>query len=104
MVEDPIVPSNLSFYNATGPINTDLEGLNALQDLQKIVTYAGEAGLKVILADHRSEAGEPPEANGLWYTSACPSADWVSDWVTLAKMFAGAPTVVGFDLRNEPHT
>jgi endoglucanase len=104
MVEDPVVPTNLSFYNATGPINTDLEGLNALQDLQKIVTYAGEVGLKVILDDHRSEAGESAEANGLWYTSTYTSQDWVNDWVTLAKMFAGDPTVVGFDLRNEPHT
>jgi endoglucanase len=104
MVEDPIVPQNLSFYNATGPINTDLEGLNALQDLSKIVTYAGEEGLKVILDDHRSEAGESAEANGLWYTSTYTSQDWVNDWVTLAKMFAGNPTVVGFDLRNEPHT
>jgi endoglucanase len=104
MVEDPIVPQNLSFYNATGPINTDLEGLNALQDLQKIVTYAGEVGLKVILDDHRSEAGESAEANGLWYTSTYTSQDWVNDWVTLAKLFAGNPTVVGFDLRNEPHT
>jgi endoglucanase len=104
MVEDPIVPSNLSFYNATGPINTDLEGLNALQDLQKIVTYAGEVGLKVILDDHRSEAGESAEANGLWYTSTYTSQDWVNDWVTLAKLFANDPTVVGFDLRNEPHT
>jgi endoglucanase len=104
MVETPIVPQNLSFYNATGPINTDLEGLNALQDLQKIVTYAGQVGLKVILDDHRSEAGESAEANGLWYTSAYPSSAWVNDWVTLAKMFAGNPTVIGFDLRNEPHT
>ncbi len=104
MVEDPIVPQNLSFYNATGPINTDLKGLNALQVLQKIVTYAGQDGLKVILDDHRSEAGESAEANGLWYTSTYTSQDWVNDWVTLAKMFAGNPTVVGFDLRNEPHT
>ena len=28
----------------------------------------------------------------------------MNDWVTLAKMVAGDPTVVGFDLRNEPHT
>ena len=50
MVENPIVPQNLSFYN-TGPINTDLRGLNSLQDLQKIVAYAGQVGLKVILDD-----------------------------------------------------
>jgi endoglucanase len=103
MVETPIVPQNLSFYN-TGPINLDLKGLNALQDLQKIVTYAGQAGLKVILDNHRSEAGESAEQNGLWYTSAYSSSAWVNDWVTLAKMFANNPTVVGFDLRNEPHT
>jgi endoglucanase len=28
----------------------------------------------------------------------------VSDWSTLARRYAGNPTVVGFDLRNEPHT
>lgn len=44
MVETPIVPQNLAFNNNSGPINTDLKGLNALQDLQKIVTAAGQAG------------------------------------------------------------
>ncbi len=103
MVETPIVPQNLSFYN-TGPINTDLKGLNSLQVLDKIIAYAGQDGLKVILDDHRSEAGESAEQNGLWYTSAYPSSAWVNDWVTLAKRYAGNPTVIGFDLRNEPHT
>ena len=91
MVETPIVPQNLAFNGNSGPINTPLEGLNALQDLQLIVTFAGEEGLKVILDDHRSEAGEAAEANGLWYTSTYTSQDWVNDWVTLAKMFANDP-------------
>ncbi len=104
MVETPVVPQNLSFFNNTGPINTDLQGLNSLQILDKIIAYAGQAGLKVILDDHRSEAGESAEQNGLWYTSAYPSSAWVSDWTALAKRYAGNPTVIGFDLRNEPHT
>ncbi|MGH3169160.1 MAG: cellulase family glycosylhydrolase [Trebonia sp.] len=104
MVETPVVPQNLAFNNNSGPINTDLKGLNALQDLQKIVTAAGQAGLKVILDDHRSEAGESAEQDGLWYTSTYTSQDWVNDWSTLATMFANNPTVIGFDLRNEPHT
>ena len=103
MVETPIVPQNISFYN-TGPINTDLKGLNSLQDLDKIIAYAGQVGLKVILDDHRSEAGESAEGNGLWYTSAYPTSAWVSDWVTMARRYAGNPTVIGFDLRNEPHS
>ena len=104
MVEDPVVPSAISYYNSSGPINTDLEGLNSLQVLQKIVAYAGQEGLKVILDDHRSEAGNSAEANGLWYTSTYTNQDWINDWVTLATMFANDPTVIGFDLRNEPHT
>jgi endoglucanase len=105
MVETPIVPQNLAFSNSTGgSINADLKGLNALQDLQKIVAAAGAAGLKVILDDHRSEAGESAEQDGLWYTSTYTSQDWVNDWVTLGTMFANDPTVIGFDLRNEPHT
>ncbi|HEY3869881.1 MAG TPA: cellulase family glycosylhydrolase, partial [Actinocrinis sp.] len=104
MVEDPVVPSNLSYYGQSGPINTDLKGLNSLQILDKIIAYAGQDGLKVILDDHRSEAGNSAEANGLWYTSTYTNADWVNDWTTLATMFANDPTVIGFDLRNEPHT
>jgi aryl-phospho-beta-D-glucosidase BglC (GH1 family) len=104
MVETPIVLQNFSQYNSTGPINTNLAGLNSLQILDKIIAYAGQEGLKVILDNHRSEAGETAEANGLWYTSTYTSQDWVNDWVTLAKRYAGNPTVVGFDLRNEPHT
>jgi endoglucanase len=103
MVETPIAPQNIGFYN-NGPINTDIKGLNALQILDKIVAYAGTDGLKVILDDHRSEAGESAEQNGLWYTSAYPSSAWVNDWAALAKRYAGNPTVIGFDLRNEPHT
>jgi endoglucanase len=102
-VETPVIPQNFSQYN-TGPINTDLVGLNDLQILDKIVGYAGQDGLKVIIDNHRSEAGETAESNGLWYTSAYPNSAWINDWVTLAKRYAGNTTVIGFDLRNEPHT
>ncbi|MGH3416618.1 MAG: cellulase family glycosylhydrolase, partial [Actinocrinis sp.] len=57
-VETPVVPQNFSQYNNAGPINTDLAGLNDLQILDKIVGYAGQDGLKIIIDNHRSEAGE----------------------------------------------
>ena len=100
MVESPIVPSNINYSNG---MNAALAGLNSLQILDQIVTYAGQIGLRIILDNHRSEAGDGPEANGLWYTSAYPETSWISDWEMLASRYYGNTTVIGFDLRNEPH-
>src|SRR4030088_3437067 len=36
MVETPQVPSSISYNNSTGAINSDLQGLNSLQILDKI--------------------------------------------------------------------
>jgi endoglucanase len=104
MVEGSKVPNQISFYGSTGPINTDLQGLTSIQVLDKIISYAGSLGLKVILDNHRSEDGNSAEQNGLWYTSAYPESAWVNDWVTMANRYKGNSTVVGMDLRNEPHT
>lgn len=98
MVEHPIVPSNINY--SVG--NTDLQGLNSLQILDKVVAYAGQIGLRIILDNHRSDAGSGTE-NGLWYTSTYPEANWIADWQTLANRYLGNSTVIGFDLRNEPH-
>ena len=100
MVETPSVPSSISYSNG---INADLNGLNSLQILDKIVTYAGTLGLKIILDNHRSEAGDSAESNGLWYTSSYSEAAWIGDWTALANRYLNNPTVIGFDLRNEPH-
>ncbi len=103
MVETPSSNLNITYYRGFGPVNTDLQGLNSLQVLDKIIAYAGTVGLRVILDNHRSEAGNSAESNGLWYTSAYPESAWINDWTALAQRYANNPTVIGFDLRNEPH-
>jgi endoglucanase len=110
MVEENPVPTNFT-TNANGQsVNMALVGQTALQDLDTIVAYAGSIGLRVILDNHRSEAGNSNEASGLWYTSTYPQSSWIADWQTLAMRYSNArftfngnPTVIGFDLRNEPH-
>jgi endoglucanase len=102
MVETPIVPSNIAYTNGSGAINSDLSGLNALQIMDKVIAYAGQIGLRVILDNHRSSAGSGTES-GLWYTSAYPQANWLADWKTLVMRYLNNSTVIGIDLRNEPH-
>ncbi|MDB6008369.1 MAG: Endo,4-beta-xylanase precursor [Gammaproteobacteria bacterium] len=111
VVESNPIPTNFTKSANGVPANTALIGQTALADLDTLISYAGSIGLRVILDNHRSEAGSSNEANGLWYTSTYTQANWIADWQTLATRYSasqftfnGNPTVVGMDLRNEPHS
>lgn len=83
--------------------NPDLVNLTALEVMDRIIAEAGARGIRVILDNHRSTSGGGPESNGLWYTSAYPESRWIDDWKMLANRYKGNDTVIGVDLRNEPH-
>ena len=91
------VPDSIDF---SGGKNADLRGLNSLQVMDKIVAYAGQDGLKVILDRHRPDAGGQ---SALWYTSSVPESTWIADLKALAARYQGQDTVIGIDLHNEPH-
>ncbi|MFF3845845.1 cellulase family glycosylhydrolase [Streptomyces sp. NPDC002328] len=92
-----MMPDSINFSNGK---NADLQGLTSLQVLDKVVGYAGQVGLKVILDRHRPDAAGQ---SALWYTSAVPESTWIADLRALAGRYAGNSTVVGIDLHNEPH-
>jgi chitinase len=71
--------------------------------MDKIVDYAGQVGLKIILDHHRSDSGAGTSGNGLWYDGQHSQAEWVSDWQMLAQRYKNNPTVIGADLHNEPY-
>jgi|GEM_PF-356616 len=91
-------PNSIDFYK-----NADLQGLNGIQIMDKIVAYAGEVGLKIFLDHHRSDAGNSANDSGLWYTAAYPESKWISNLTMLATRYAGNSTLIGIDLHNEPH-
>ncbi|MCV7344595.1 Calx-beta domain-containing protein [Mycolicibacterium rhodesiae] len=98
MLHTSAAPSGIN-YN----LNPDLQGLSRMQVLDQIIAYAGQDGMRVILDHHRSTAGAGTSENGLWYNSAYSEDQWVSDWQTLATRYKDNPTVIGFDLHNEPY-
>ncbi|MBS0562616.1 MAG: cellulase family glycosylhydrolase, partial [Proteobacteria bacterium] len=97
-------------------LNPDLQGLTAVQVLQKIVAYAGQIGLKIIFDHHNNEGLPGAQPNGLWYdvggasngtdgagnAGTVSQATFQSNWVSFAKTWAGNSSVIGFDLANEP--
>ena len=74
--------------------------LTGIQIMDKVIAYAGQIGLRIILDRHRPDSGGQ---SALWYTSQFPESRWISDWVMLANRYKGNPTVIGADLHNEPH-
>jgi endoglucanase len=91
------VPDSIDFSSGK---NADLQGLNSLQVMDKLVAYAGQDGLKVILDRHRPDSGGQ---SALWYTAAVPESTWIADLKALAARYRGQDTVIGIDLHNEPH-
>ncbi|EDY53640.2 glycoside hydrolase [Streptomyces sviceus ATCC 29083] len=91
------VPNSIDFSSGK---NADLQGLNSLGVLDRIVSYAGKDGLKVILDRHRPDSGGQ---SALWYTAAVPESTWIANLKALATRYKGQDTVVGIDLHNEPH-
>ena len=98
--------SNQLFDPASQPtdinydVNPDLRGLRGLALMDKIIAAAGQRGLWVILDQHRPNAYAQSD---LWYTDKLSEAQWVKDWVMLARHYRGNATVIGADLHNEPH-
>ncbi|MDQ3803521.1 MAG: cellulase family glycosylhydrolase [Acidobacteriota bacterium] len=102
----------------------ECKGKRARDIMALIVNYAGSVGLHVILDNHRSTAGNSAQENGLWYASGYPEQAWIRDWVSVQEWVHGVPQtlgapdtiavnytasdglpiVLGYDLRNEPHT
>lgn len=80
--------------------NPDLQGVQKLDLLDRIIEGAGARGLAIILDRHRPTQQGQSE---LWYTDHVSEERWIADWVTLAQRYLGNTAVIGADLHNEPH-
>jgi chitinase len=97
-IQPGAMPNNIVYS-----LNPDLVGLSNLQVLDRIVDYAGDLGMKIILDCHRSSSGAGPNENGLWYDQNFSEAQWINSWKSLVQRYVDDSTVIGVDLQNEPH-
>jgi endoglucanase len=85
--------------------NTGYEGDHALTIFDAVVNALTSAGIMVILDNHVSTAAwccSSSDVNALWYNSAYPWANYVSDWEGIVNRYKSNTMVIGVDLRNEP--
>ncbi|HEX3046509.1 MAG TPA: cellulase family glycosylhydrolase [Bacillota bacterium] len=89
-------------YTGKTGMNLDLEGLNSMQVMDKIVDYANTLGLKIILDCH-SIIHDNYMNETLWYTTTTTESVWINAWKTLVTRYKNYPNLIGCDLKNEPH-
>jgi aryl-phospho-beta-D-glucosidase BglC (GH1 family) len=107
ILEPGSMPTGITFsgsdpYDGHTPMNQPLAGKTSMEVLDLVIAAARHEGLKVILDNH-SRKPDDFIAEGLWYTTDFPESRWISDWKTMAARYRNEPTVVAFDLHNEPH-
>jgi endoglucanase len=101
---------------------------NATKDMEiamidRMAAAAEKVGLRLVIDNHTNEAGHgerdnwgAQQKNGLWYDlgggsdgtdgggnpGTVTDARFLADWESVARHFAGNPTIIGYDIRNEP--
>ena len=103
-------------------IDKTLDDPRAMAQLDAFVAACQKVGLKVVFDNHNNEAtradweNAAQQKNGLWFDTGpgtdgtdgagnkgtVSAAKFKENWVTFARRWAGNPTVIGFDIRNEP--
>jgi len=112
VVRIPIATDLLySWSKGVYPMSTDtsynnpiLEGLNSFELFNLMLENFKKVGIKVILDVHSAETDNMGHTHPLWYKGAITEEIFKAAWVWVANYYKNDDTIIGFDLKNEPHT
>ncbi len=79
-------------------------GLNSFQLFNLMISNFKRVGIKVILDVHSPDTNNQGHQYPLWYKGAITEEVFKSAWVWAANQYKNDDTIIGFDLKNEPHT
>ncbi|HOQ01889.1 MAG TPA: cellulase family glycosylhydrolase [Acetivibrio sp.] len=92
-------PSTDTSYN-----NPALAGLNSFELFNFMLENFKRVGIKVILDVHSPTTDNQGHNYPLWYNGTITEEVFKSAWVWVANYYKNDDTIIGFDLKNEPHT
>lgn len=101
-VRVPFCPASVKGVTPTSinyGLNSDLQGLNSIQVMDKILGELNAQQMYILLDHHTPDCAA---ISDLWYTSSYSESAWISDLKTLASRYKSLPYFLGLDLKNEP--
>ena len=105
---DPNYPINVDLINPDGSVMNSQQVFNVL--LAKCKKY----GIKAFIDIHSPESNNSGHNYGIWYGKSFTANDgkevevttdlWIETLAWCAEEYKGDDTLIGFDLKNEPHS
>ena len=89
--------------NVNASANPDLEGATTLEVFDAMLVAAKAHGMKVILDVLSAQADNMGHLAPVWTAPGISQEDFMVAWEWVAERYAEDDTIVGFDLKNEPH-
>lgn len=83
--------------------NPDLAGLNNLQIFDRFLELCEKYGLKVFLDLHSAEADNSGHVYPMWWKGSVTTENVYQAWEWVATRYKNNDTIIGADVKNEPH-
>ncbi len=89
--------------NYNNACNEELNAMNSLEIFDYFLVLAEENGIKVIPDIHSAETDASGHNVNLWYTDKVSVDDYYAALEWMAERYKDNDTIIGYDLKNEPH-
>lgn len=106
--DDPNYPINVDLINPDGSI------MNSQQTFDVLLAKCKKYGVKAFIDIHSPESNNSGHNYGLWYGKSFEARNgktvevttdvWIETLAWCADHYKGDDTLIGFDLKNEPHS
>ena len=84
-------------------VNPELAGKTSLEVFDAFLAQSKDRGVKVILDVHSAKADNAGHIEPMWFAGDITAQDFYDAWEWVAERYSNDDTIIGFDLKNEPH-
>ena len=89
--------------NYNNAYNETLNSMNSLEIFDYVLKLCEQNGMKVIIDIHTAKTDASGHNHPVWYRDNITTDDYVDSLAWIAERYKNNDTIIGYDLKNEPH-
>ena len=89
--------------NYNNAYNSELNSMNSLEIFDYVLSLCEKNGMKIIIDIHTVKTDASGHNHPVWYREDMTEDDFINSLSWLADRYKNNDTIIGYDLKNEPH-